>query len=130
MRQRVRELRKRSLCCRSRQSRVVLRLFLHYLRSKTVGSGVFKVSGFALIVGIKLHIEKAHDEMEHKILNLDGYILTHHLLLTIVEALRLQLLLLPLESLQFLLDVGVDEVCDVLALPDFGDDIELPFVVG
>lgn len=54
---------------------------------------------------------------------------THHVGLAFVEALRLELLLLALERVELLEDVGVDKVGDVLAVHDLGHDVVLPFLV-
>ncbi|PPQ80217.1 hypothetical protein CVT25_003570 [Psilocybe cyanescens] len=55
---------------------------------------------------------------------------TYNVGVAVIEAFGLELLLLALEGLELLGDVGIDEVGDVLAFPDFGHNVHLPFWVG
>lgn len=52
-----------------------------------------------------------------------------HVLIRLVKALGLELVFFPLEGQKFLLDLGVDEIGNVLAVPDLGDSVVLPLVV-
>jgi hypothetical protein len=51
---------------------------------------------------------------------------TYHLLVVVIEPFRNELLLFAFQGLQFLLDVRINEVSDILAIHDLGDYIELP----
>ena len=53
----------------------------------------------------------------------------YHLGLAVVEALGLEFLLFPLERVEFLEDIRVDEIGDVLAVHDLGHDVVFPLVV-
>lgn len=55
--------------------------------------------------------------------------LTYDVRVTVVESLRLEFLFFPLEGVEFLGNIGVDEVCDVLAIHDLRDNIHFPFRV-
>jgi hypothetical protein len=58
-----------------------------------------------------------------------GREISHSVSTIVVESLGLERLFFALECFEFLCDVGVDEVGDVLAVHDLWDDVVLPLVV-
>jgi len=57
----------------------------------------------------------------------EGHKRAYHIGFAVVEPFRLELLLLALQRLEFLSNIGVDKVGNILALPNFGNDVFLPF---
>jgi len=59
-----------------------------------------------------------------------GEMYIYHVWIAVIETFSLESLFFALQSFEFLSDIGIDEVCNILAVHDFWDNVHLPLRVG